>query len=175
VIYRHAALFSYVWRCGVQCQGVGGCPGESRFSHGVVACPVFEQGWPRGWKRGGCSGRLQAGSREPLTAIRTGYSGRRGGVPSPRAQQRRSCCSSARRDAAGRGWLHRTDNDGDGAPTGLTSRFDPAESREEGSRVRPAPLRGRGTLAVLEWAAQCHGADTGLAAQSPTVAGMGSP
>jgi hypothetical protein len=27
----------------------------------------------------------------------------------------------------GRGWLHRTDSDGDGAPAGLTSRFDPAE------------------------------------------------
>jgi hypothetical protein len=41
--------------------------------------------------------------------------------------------------------------------------------------VRPAPLRGRGALAVLEWVAQCHGADTGLVAQSPTVAGMGFP
>jgi hypothetical protein len=40
--------------------------------------------------------------------------------------------------------------------------------------VRTAPLRGRG-LAVLEWVAQCHGADTGLVAQVPTVAGMGSP
>jgi hypothetical protein len=30
-------------------------------------------------------------------------------------------------------------------------------------------------LAVHEWAAQCHGADTGLAAQRYTVAGMGSP
>jgi hypothetical protein len=35
----------------------------------------------------------------------------------------------------GRGWPHRTDSDGDGAPAGLTSRFDPAESREGGSRV----------------------------------------
>jgi hypothetical protein len=35
--------------------------------------------------------------------IRTGYSGRRGGVPSPRVQQRRSCCSSARHGAAGTG------------------------------------------------------------------------
>jgi hypothetical protein len=63
----------------------------------------------------------------------------------------------------GRGWPHRTDSDGDGAPAGLTSRSDPAESREEGSRVQPAPLRGRGALAVQEWAAQC----TGLVAQSP--------
>jgi hypothetical protein len=75
----------------------------------------------------------------------------------------------------GRGWPHRIESDGDGAPTGLTSWFHPAESREKGSRVRPAPLRGRGALAVLEWAAQCHGADTGLVAQSPTVVGMGSP
>jgi hypothetical protein len=37
------------------------------------------------------------------------------------------------------------------------------------------PLRGRGALAVQEWAAQCHGADTGLVAQSPTVAGMAPP
>jgi hypothetical protein len=40
---------------------------------------------------------------EPLTVIRTGYSGRRGGVPSPRAQQCWSSCSSARRGAAGAG------------------------------------------------------------------------
>jgi hypothetical protein len=38
-----------------------------------------------------------------LTVVRTGYSGRRGGVPSPRAQQRQSSCSSARRGAAGAG------------------------------------------------------------------------
>jgi hypothetical protein len=75
----------------------------------------------------------------------------------------------------GRGWPHRTDSDGDGAPTSLTSRFDPAESREEGSRVRPAPLRGRGVLAVQEWAAQCHGADTGLVAQSPQWRGWAPP
>jgi hypothetical protein len=69
-------------------------------------------------------------------------------------------------------WCHRG---GDGVPTGLTSWFDPADSRGKGSRVRPAPLRGRGALAVREWAAQCHGADTGHTVQSPIVAGMGSP
>jgi hypothetical protein len=53
----------------------------------------------------------------------------------------------------GWGWPHRIDSDGDGAPAGLASWFDPAESREEGSRVRSAPLRGRGALAILEWAA----------------------
>jgi hypothetical protein len=41
--------------------------------------------------------------------------------------------------------------------------------------VRLAPLRGRGALAVHEWAAQYHGVDIGLVAQLPTVAGMGSP
>jgi hypothetical protein len=75
----------------------------------------------------------------------------------------------------GRGWPHRTDSDGDGAPADLTSWFDPAESREKGSMVQLAPLRGCGVLAVREWAAQCHGADTGHVAQSPTVAGMGFP
>jgi hypothetical protein len=99
----HAALFSYVWRYGVQCRGVGGRPGEPCSGHGVVACPVLEQGRPRGWRRSGWPGRLHAGSGKPLTVIRTGYSGRRGGVPFPCAQQRRSCCSSARHGAAGAG------------------------------------------------------------------------
>jgi hypothetical protein len=75
----------------------------------------------------------------------------------------------------GKGWPHRIDSDGDGAPAGLTSRFDPVESREGDWRVRPAPIRGHGALAVQEWAAQCHGADTGHVAQFPTVVGMGSP
>jgi hypothetical protein len=93
-----------------------------------------------------------------------------------------ACPNSARVVAAvlgvalqGRGWPHRTDSDGDGAPAGLTSWIVPAESREKGSRVQPAPLRGRGVLAVREWATQCHGADTGHVAQFPAVAGMGSP
>jgi hypothetical protein len=42
----------------------------------------------------------------------------------------------------GRGWPHRTDSDGDGAPAALTSWFDPAELREEGSRLQPAPFEG---------------------------------
>jgi hypothetical protein len=75
----------------------------------------------------------------------------------------------------GRGWPHRTDSDGDGAPAALMSRSDPAESQEEGSRVRPAPLRGRGALAVQEWVAQCHGDDTSLVAQSPQWRGWASP
>jgi hypothetical protein len=86
VNYKHAALFSYVWRYGVQCRGVGGRPGGPCPGLGVVACPVLEQGRLRGCKHSGWSRRLQAGSRKSLTAVRTGYSGRHGGVPSPRAQ-----------------------------------------------------------------------------------------
>jgi hypothetical protein len=75
----------------------------------------------------------------------------------------------------GRGRPHRTNSGGDGTPAGLTSWFDPADSQGKGSRVQPAPLRGRSALAVREWAAQCHGADTGHTAQLPAVAGMGFP
>jgi hypothetical protein len=53
---------------------------------------------------------------------------------------------------------------GDGALAVLTSWFDPAESREKDPRVQPPPLRRCGVLAVREWMAQCHGADTGHAA-----------
>jgi hypothetical protein len=60
-------------------------------------------------------------------------------------------------------------------PAGLTSWFDPIDSRGKGSRVQPTPLRGRGALAVQEWAAQCHGAVTGHTAQLPAVVGMGFP
>jgi hypothetical protein len=42
----------------------------------------------------------------------------------------------------GRGWPHRNDSDGDDASAGLTSWFDPAEPREKGSRVQPAPFEG---------------------------------
>jgi hypothetical protein len=41
--------------------------------------------------------------------------------------------------------------------------------------VPPAPLQWHDMLAVWEWAAQCHGVDTGLAAQCCTAAGMASP
>jgi hypothetical protein len=36
---------SYVWRHGIQCHGVDGCPGESRFWRGVMARPVHVQEW----------------------------------------------------------------------------------------------------------------------------------
>jgi hypothetical protein len=43
----------------------------------------------------------------------------------------------------GQGRPHRTNSGGDGAPAGLTSWFDPADSRGKGSRVRPSPSRAR--------------------------------
>jgi hypothetical protein len=75
----------------------------------------------------------------------------------------------------GRGWPHRVDSDGDDAPAGLTSRFDPVYSRKKGFKGSTGPLRGPGMSAVPDWAAQCRRADTGLVAQCPTPAGMGSP
>jgi hypothetical protein len=52
---------------------------------------------------------------------------------------------------------------------------------ESGTDVRP-PFKGSAVLfqgcgarPVREWAAQFHGADTGLTAQCRTVAGMASP
>jgi hypothetical protein len=75
----------------------------------------------------------------------------------------------------GRGRPQRTNSGGDGAPAGPTSWFDPIDSQGKGSRVQLAPLRGRGALAVREWAAPCHGADTGHTAQFPALAGMGFP
>jgi hypothetical protein len=59
-------------------------------------------------------------------------------------------------------------------PAGLTLPPNPAGSQESRSRVQPAPLRGLGALAVPEQAARRHGTGIGHAAQSPTVAGMGS-
>jgi hypothetical protein len=47
-MYRHVALFSYVWRYGVQSRGDDARPGESCSGHDVVACPVLEQGRLRG-------------------------------------------------------------------------------------------------------------------------------
>jgi hypothetical protein len=78
-----------------------------------------------------------------MTVIRTGYSGRRGGVPSLVLNSVEVVVAVRGVALQGRGRPRRTDSGGDGAPAGLTSRFDPAESREEGSRVQPAPSRAR--------------------------------
>jgi hypothetical protein len=110
-----------------------------------------------------------------LTTFRTRCSNRRGGVPSRVLNSVRVVVAVRGVAQQGRGWPHSTDNGGDCVPAGLTSRFDPAESQEEGSRVRPAPLQERGALAVLEWAAQCRGADTGLVVQFPQWQGWAPP
>jgi hypothetical protein len=83
-IYRCAALFSYVWRCGEQCHGVDDCPVESCSSRGAVARFVLVQERLRGWWcRGWLSGRRpRAGSRGPSTGVRTRHSGRHGDAPS---------------------------------------------------------------------------------------------
>jgi hypothetical protein len=44
VNYKHAALFSYMWRYGVQRRGIGGRPGGPCPGLVVVAHPVLEQG-----------------------------------------------------------------------------------------------------------------------------------
>jgi hypothetical protein len=111
----------------VQCHGVDGCPGESRFWWGVAArpMPVQEQlsGW---WCRGRSSGRRpQAGSRVPLTGGRTRYSGWRSGVLSPHVPQRQVWWFSGRDGRTGPMAMEVT------APTGLTSRHRPA--RVQGS------------------------------------------
>jgi hypothetical protein len=62
--------------------------------------------------------------------------------------------------------------------TGPTSRRRPGRAQSR----HPSPFEGSAVLfrecdvsAVREWAAQCHEADTGLAAQCRAVAGMASP
>jgi hypothetical protein len=62
-------------------------------------------------------------------------------------------------------------------PTSLTSQHSPERARSR----RPPPFegsaalfRGRGASAVREWATQCHGTDTSLAAHCHTVAGVAS-
>jgi hypothetical protein len=82
----HAALFLHVLRDGERRRRVDGRPGESCFGHSVATRPVPEQERLRGQRRSGLPERLRTGSRGPLTVARTRYSGRRDGVPSPRAQ-----------------------------------------------------------------------------------------
>jgi hypothetical protein len=48
VNYKHAALFSYMWRYGVQRRGVGGRPVGSCPGLVVVVRSVLEQGQLRG-------------------------------------------------------------------------------------------------------------------------------
>jgi hypothetical protein len=74
-----------------------------------------------------------------------------------------------------RGWLHRVDSDGDDRSRRPDVTAWPCVSTEKTFEGAAGPLRGRGVLAVRGQAAQCHRADTGLAAQCYTAAGMASP
>jgi hypothetical protein len=173
--------FIYVWRYGVQCRGVDGRPGESHLWQDVMACPVSVQEQLRGWRRRGFSlgRRLGAGSRVRLTRGRRAHSSRRGGVSSlrtPTAQGMAIKCPGWRW-GGGDSCTGPTATEMTG-PASLTSQRSPVRawssrpSLLEGSAVL---FRGHGTSVVREWATQCHGTDTGHAAQRRTVAGMASP
>jgi hypothetical protein len=63
------------------------------------------------------AGCLLIGSRELLTSVRTGYSGRQGDVPFPHAPLCWSRCHSARRAVRTRGGgSHAVNSGGDGVP-----------------------------------------------------------
>jgi hypothetical protein len=63
----HAALFSYMWRCGEQCHGADGHPGESCSSRDVVARHVLVKQQFRGWR---CSGWSSGRRRGPIQGCR---------------------------------------------------------------------------------------------------------
>jgi hypothetical protein len=163
--------FIYVWRYGVQCRGVDGRPGESRFWRDVMVCPVSVQERLRGWCCRGCpfDGRPRADSRVLLTRGRKGHSSGCGNVLSPRVS------TAPGMALQWLGWPHRADGDGGSRPT---SRHGPARVQNR----RPSPFegsavlfRGCGVPAVRQWVAQCRGVDPSLTAQRSTVAGMASP
>jgi hypothetical protein len=161
---------SYVWRYGAKYNG--------GFRRGVVACPVPVQERLRGWRCRGHSfgGRPHANSRVPLTGGRRAHSSWCGCVLSPRtptASRMAVQCPRWRR-GGGDGLTALKVTEG----TRPTSRHGPvqAQSRRPSSFEGYVVLfRGRGTSAVREWAAECHGTDTGHTAQRRTVTGMASP
>jgi hypothetical protein len=122
---------SYVWRYGAQCRGVDGRPGESRFWHDVVVCPVSVKERLRGWQ---CRGRPfgvrpHADLRVLLTRGCIGHNSGCGNVLSP-------CVPTASGMALQwLGWPHRADGDDGGVPD-VTAW--PRASAEPAS----APLRG---------------------------------
>jgi hypothetical protein len=61
VIYRRAALFSYVWRHGEQCHGVVDRPGESCSSRGVMGC--YRSGFEGGGVEVGCPAAVRGPAR----------------------------------------------------------------------------------------------------------------
>jgi hypothetical protein len=167
-----------VWRRGEQCHRVDDRPGESFSSRGVVARPVLVQERLQGWRcRGWLSGRRpRASSRVSSTGVRTRHSVKHGDVPSPCAPTASGAspqCPAWRcSDGDGRTGLTAKEKT---APASQMSRRSPVWSRERHSMVLSAPLRGLGALAVQKYAAQCHGADTGLTTQCYIVVGMAFP
>jgi hypothetical protein len=119
--------FIYVWRYGVQCRGVDGRPGESRFWRDVMVCPVSVQERLRGWRCRGCpfGGRPRADLRVPLTRGRTGHSSGCGDVMSPHVS------TTPGMVLQWLGWPHRADGDG-----GRVRRHGMAP-RGRGTGVRP--------------------------------------
>jgi hypothetical protein len=75
------------------------------------------------------------------------------------------------------GWPHRADGDGGDAfhwsDVTASSRAGAGWASIPLSRVPPSSFEGCGVQAVREWAAQCHGVDTGPPAQLPHSARNG--
>jgi hypothetical protein len=127
-VYMRAALFSYVWRCGEQCHGADGRPGESCSSRGVVARPVLVQERLRGWRRSGWSSDRHRGPDRGCRqrGARTRHSGDRGDVLSPRTPTASGMSSQCPvwRCSGGDGHTGLTAT-GKTAPAGLTSQRSP--------------------------------------------------
>jgi hypothetical protein len=174
---------SYVWRHGAQYNGVDGRPGESVFRRSVVACPVSAQEWLRGWQCWSLlwSRRPYADSRVRLTGGRRAHNSWCGGVLSSRTLTTSRVVMQCSRWCwdGGDGRTGPTATEVTG-PAGLTSTS--WRSPGQAWNRRPSPFegsavlfRGRDASIIREWAAQCHGTDTGHAAQRRTVIGMASP
>jgi hypothetical protein len=122
----HAALFSYMWRCGEQCHGADGHPGESCSSRDVVARHVLVKQQFRGWR---CSGWSSGRRRGPIQGCRQrggggGVSGTvaLGATSSPRElQQHRDVVTVPGVVRQWRGWPHWVDSDEKITPAGLAS------------------------------------------------------
>jgi hypothetical protein len=145
-----------------------------------MACPASVQERLRGWQHGSfpLGRRPYADSRVQLTGGRKVYNNRRGGVLSPRtptASRMVVQCSGWRR-GGGDGRIGPTVTDESRLP-GPASRRRPGRACNRRSLFECFAdlFRGCSAWAILEWVAQCHGADTSLTAQCPTVAGMASP
>jgi hypothetical protein len=91
------------------------------------------------------------------------------------SQQRRDVATAPGVVREWRGWPHKADSDGDARSCQPDVTAWSCISTWKILEGLTAPLRGRGVLAVWGQAAQCHGADTGLAAQCRTAAEMASP